>query len=163
MVRKIKEVNTREFISLHSIRSMELVEKTALFRRLSFYALSKINLGKYGSFRETWFIRSWNANLNIGSVHGLQNENLLHELPFPFPLQSKKLCWIALVSLNDEDVFKQEEMHFAHININSLLPKIYEFHYIANITSAFIIGISETKLDEAILLNFIQKLLSLTK
>ena len=41
-------------------------------------------------------------------------------------------------------------MHFIHININSLLPKIDEVRYIANITNASIIGISETKLDEII-------------
>ena len=42
-------------------------------------------------------------------------------------------------------------MQFIHININSLLPKIDEVHYIANKTNASIIGISETKLDETIL------------
>ena len=42
-------------------------------------------------------------------------------------------------------------MHFIHININSLLPKSNEIHYIANITNAPIIGISETKLNETIL------------
>ena len=41
-------------------------------------------------------------------------------------------------------------MHFIHININSLLPKIDEGRYIANIKNASIIGISETKLDETI-------------
>ena len=35
--------------------------------------------------------------------------------------------------------------------VNSLLPKIDEVRYIANITKAYIIGISETKLDETIL------------
>ena len=41
-------------------------------------------------------------------------------------------------------------MHFIHININSLLPKIDEIRYISNITNASIIGISETKIDETI-------------
>ena len=41
-------------------------------------------------------------------------------------------------------------MHFIHININSLLPKIDEVRCIANITNASIIGISEAKLDETI-------------
>ena len=35
--------------------------------------------------------------------------------------------------------------------VNSLLPKIDEVRYIANITKASIIGVSETKLDETIL------------
>ena len=41
-------------------------------------------------------------------------------------------------------------MHCIHINLNSVLPKIDEVRYIANITNASIIGISETKLDETI-------------
>ena len=40
--------------------------------------------------------------------------------------------------------------HFIHININSLLPKTDEVRYIANITNALIVGISETKLEETI-------------
>ena len=42
-------------------------------------------------------------------------------------------------------------MHFIHININTILPKIDEERYNTNITNAFIIRISETKLDETIL------------
>ena len=42
-------------------------------------------------------------------------------------------------------------MHCIHINLNSVLPKIDEVRYIANITNASIIGISETNLDETIL------------
>ena len=42
-------------------------------------------------------------------------------------------------------------MHFIHININSLVLKIDELRYIANITNSSIIGISETKLLETIL------------
>ena len=41
-------------------------------------------------------------------------------------------------------------MHFIHININSLLPKIDKMCCIANITNVNIIRISETKLDETI-------------
>ena len=37
-------------------------------------------------------------------------------------------------------------MHFIHININSLFPKIDEVRYMINITSASIIGISDTKI-----------------
>ena len=55
------------------------------------------------------------------------------------------------MSRSEWNVFKKRGMHFIHININSLLPKIDEVHYIPNITSASIVGISETKLDETIL------------
>ena len=41
-------------------------------------------------------------------------------------------------------------MHFFHININSLLPKIDELKCIANKTNAAIIGITEPKLDHTV-------------
>ena len=42
-------------------------------------------------------------------------------------------------------------MQFIHKNVNSILPKIDEKRYIANITNVYIIGKGETKLDETIL------------
>ena len=41
-------------------------------------------------------------------------------------------------------------MHFLHININSLLPKIDKLKCIANKTKAAIIGITESKLDHTV-------------
>ena len=42
-------------------------------------------------------------------------------------------------------------MHFIHININSLLPKIEEKRLIATTSNASVIGISETKIDDSVL------------
>ena len=42
-------------------------------------------------------------------------------------------------------------MHFIHLNINSILPKIDEIRYIAKLTNATVIGLSETKLDNVVL------------
>ena len=81
-IRNLKEVNTHEFLCLHSIKSMELVEKTELLRRLSVYALSKIHLDRYGSFHKILLTLSWDINLNPGPVHGIQNKKLLHIFPF---------------------------------------------------------------------------------
>ena len=41
-IENLQEVNTDEFLCLHSINFMELVEKTEFIRRLSVHALSKI-------------------------------------------------------------------------------------------------------------------------
>ena len=49
-------------------------------------------------------------------------------------------------------MFKKSAMHFICINANSLFPKMMQCA-IANITNAPVIGISQTKLDENILLN----------
>ena len=47
------------------------------------------------------------------------------------------------------NIFKYRRLHFLHLNINSLLPKKNELRQIAKLTSAAIIGISESKLDDS--------------
>ena len=55
------------------------------------------------------------------------------------------------VLANDKfEVFNWKELHFIHLNINSLLPKIDELRYIAKNSNAAVIGISETKLDNTV-------------
>ena len=64
----------------------------------------------------------------------------------PGPTQQHKLqC------LNKWNIFKSRGLHFIHLNISSLLPKIEELRIIAKSTKAVIIGISESKLDESVL------------
>ena len=53
-------------------------------------------------------------------------------------------CQIARLSWN---VFDKKGLHFLHINVNSLLPKIEEVRFIAKKSKATVIGITETKLD----------------
>ena len=82
-IKNLKKVNTHdEFLWLHLIKSMKLVEKTELLRRFCDYALSKIHFDRYGSFHKILLIFSWDMNLNPGSVHGNQIGNLLHVLLF---------------------------------------------------------------------------------
>ena len=45
------------------------------------------------------------------------------------------------------NIFKKRGMHFIHLSINRLLSKIW---YIAKLTNATVIGLSETKLDKAV-------------
>ena len=42
-------------------------------------------------------------------------------------------------------------LHFIHLNVNSLLPKIEELRNIAKLSNAAVIGISESKLDDSVL------------
>ena len=51
---------------------------------------------------------------------------------------------------NEWDAFKAQGLHFIHININSLLPKIEELRRIAYQSNADVIGISESTLDNSI-------------
>ena len=53
--------------------------------------------------------------------------------------------------MNEWNIFRSRGLHFIHLNINSLLPKIEELRIIAKSTNAVIIGISESKLDESVL------------
>ena len=49
------------------------------------------------------------------------------------------------------NIFKQMSLYILHLNINSLLPKIYEIRFIAKQSNASAIGISESKLDSSFL------------
>ena len=88
---------------------MELVEKAELLRRLSLYALSKIHLDKYGSFRKILLILSWDINLNPG--HGIQNKNLLHVLLFHECIFSEDSFRVNM-SWNEWDVFQKRGMQY---------------------------------------------------
>ena len=59
---------------------MELDDKIELLRRLSFYVLSKINLGRYGLFHKILLVMSWDINLSQGPLDSPQNENVLQIL-----------------------------------------------------------------------------------
>ena len=48
------------------------------------------------------------------------------------------------------DPFNNKGLHFVHLNINSLLPKIDELRTIARDTKAAIIALTESKLDATI-------------
>ena len=49
------------------------------------------------------------------------------------------------------NIFKKKGLHILHLNNNALLPKIDETRFVAKQSNAFIIGISESKLDLSIL------------
>ena len=73
-------------------------------------------------------ITFWYISLNPGPINGSQQYN------------------------NDQWVnFKKRGVHFVHININSLLPKLDELRYITKWSETAIIGISEQKLDDSVL------------
>ena len=53
-------------------------------------------------------------------------------------------------NVNIWETLNKKGLHFLHININSLLPKIDELKCMANETNAAIIGIPESKLDHTV-------------
>ena len=54
------------------------------------------------------------------------------------------------VKTNIWETLNKKGLHFLHININILPPKIHESKCVANKTKAAIIGITESKLDHTV-------------
>ena len=85
------------------------------------------------------------------------HKNYAEELPFfqeEFLEGSQKLDTPIEGSINDIadfGVFDQRGLHFIHLNINSILPKIDELRLIALKSNAAVIGITESKIDESVL------------
>ena len=94
----------------------------------TFYSLSKLKYRNLDPHFHLLIILSDDIRLNPGPTH-----------------QHKIQC------LNEWNIFKSRGLHFIHLIINSLLPKIEELRIIAKSTNTAIIGISESKLDESVL------------
>ena len=62
-----------------------------------------------------------------------------------------QLDLLSVASSDAWNKFENRVMHFIHLNINSILPKTDEICYIAKLTNATVIGLRETKLDNAVL------------
>ena len=59
------------------------------------------------------------------------------------------LSALSVVGSGAWNMFQKRGMHFIHLNINNLQPKIDEIRYVAKLTNATVIGLSETKLDNS--------------
>ena len=94
----------------------------------TFYSVPKLKYRNLNSYFHLLILLSGDISLNSGPTH-----------------QHKLQC------LNEQNLFKSRGLHFIHLNINSLLPKIEELRIIAKSANAVIIGISESKLDESVL------------
>ena len=99
---------------------------------------------------------SGDINLNPGPTTPNRNDILWELLPFHNGSFSTKwmnyqLDPLSVVSSDAWNIFQKRGMHFIHLNINSILPKIDEMRYIAKLTNATVIGLRETKLDNTVL------------
>ena len=54
------------------------------------------------------------------------------------------------MNVNISELLNKKDLHFFHININTLLPKIYGLKCISSKTKAAINGIAESKLDHTV-------------
>ena len=74
-----------------------------------------------------------------------------HNCSFSTERMDYQLHPLSVVGSGAWNIFQKRGMHFIHLNINSLLPKIDEIRYVAKLTNATVIGLSETKLDNTVL------------
>ena len=101
-------------------------------------------------------LQSGDINLNPGPTTPKRNGILWELLPFrncSFSTERMdyQLHLLSVVGSDAWNMFQKRGMHFIHLNINSLLPKIDEIRYVAKLTNATVIGLSETKLDNTVL------------
>ena len=98
--------------------------------QISTVTLSQIKIQNRDKFFKFLFLLSGDVELNPGPVQLEDNSQCLPD---------------------NYHCFKERGLHFVHLNINSILPKIDELRLIAQNTNAAVIGLTETKLDETIL------------
>ena len=113
---------TYEFID-----ACNLLHTSHIHNAFVFFALSKFKYRNKDSFFKLLLLLSGDISLNPGLSHINQSSDN-----------------------NEWDVFNARGLHFIHININSLLPKIEELSRIACQSNGAVIGISESKLDNSI-------------
>ena len=144
----LKEQESGDIFNTDSYLIMQATEKSVTTKFLSYYALSKVHLHKHKSYFRYILLLSGDINLNPRP-----NADTL-----PFSNESFSNDESQIFSGSDDGIlnfekwaaFKKKGLHFAHININSLLPKIHELRYLTKLSNASIAGIGETKLDDFI-------------
>ena len=107
------------FFTYESINTGDNVETLCLHSDLVFFSISKLQYRYSNSYFSLLLLLSGDISLNPGLPHNNQ-----------------------LQTQSEWSVFNSRGLHFIHINVNSLLPKIDELA---------VIGISESKLDDSIL------------
>ena len=116
--------STSETFTYESIDACNLLHTSHIHNAFVFFALSKFKYRNKDSFFKLLLLLSGDISLNPGPSH------------------------INQTSGNNEwDIFKARRLHFIHIDINSLLPKIEQLRRIACLSNAAVNEISESKLD----------------
>ena len=124
----IKAYGQLHLFTYESINTCGTVETLCLHSHFAFFSISKLQHRNSNSYFNLLLLLSSDISLNPGPLHNNQ-----------------------LQPQSEWSVFNSRGLHFIHLNINSLLPKIDELRNIAKLSNAAVIGISESKLDDSIL------------
>ena len=123
-----KLCNCLQFYSPDYIRTRNEPREACLLSQFSILTISKLKvINNSKSFYRLILILSGDISLNPGPDYNHHPSNL-----------------------KEWDKFKMKGLHLLHLNANSNLP-IDELRYIAKLSNAAVVGISETKLDNCIL------------
>ena len=124
----MKTCSELHFFTNESIITCDNVETSCLNSDLVFFSISKLQYRNSNSYFNLLLLLSGDISLNPGPPHNNQ-----------------------LQPQSEWSVFNSRGLHFIHLNINSLLPKIDELRNIAKLSNAAVIGIGESKLDDSVL------------
>ena len=142
----LKSENKEEFLTASTFCTFEIIEKNILQKQLSQDVLSKVHLNKYESHFKSILLLLSDLNLNPGSTTPKRNDIKWELLPFckcSFSTEwmDYQLDPLSVVSNDAWNIFQKRDMHFIHLNVNSLLPKIDEIRYTAKLTNSSAIGL----------------------
>ena len=123
----IKTCSQLHFFTYESTNTCDIVKTSCLHSDLVFFSISKLQYRNSNSYFNILLLLSGDISLNPGPLHNNQ-----------------------LQPQSEWNVFSSKRLHFIHLNVNSLLPKIDELRNIAKLSNAAVIGIRESKLDDSV-------------
>ena len=124
----IRSCSKHEFFTFNYIDTRENnIQSLEIQLTINHFSISNLKYKNLNSFSQLLLL-SGDISLNRGPVH-----------------QGSLQC------SNEWNVFKNRGLHFIHLNINSLLPKIEELRFIEKSTNTAVIGICASKLDASVL------------
>ena len=125
----LKNISTSAFFICESIKASNFASMVCFNRGLN-CCFSRLRYRNNKTYFRLLLLLSWYVSLNQGPINGSQHD------------------------YDQWAVFRKRGLHFVHIS--SRLPKINELRYIAKLSEAAVIGISEKKLDDSVLSSEIQ-------
>ena len=124
----IKICSQLHLFTYGSINTCDNGETSCLHSDVVFFSIFKLQYRNSNSYFNLLLLLSGDISLNPGPPHNNQ-----------------------LQPQSEWSVFNSRRLHFIHLNVNSLLPKIDELRNIAKLSNAAVISISESKLDDSVL------------
>ena len=124
----IKTCSQLQFFTYESINTCDTVETSCWHSDIVLFSISKLQYRNSNSYFSLLLLLSGDIGLNPGPLYNNQ-----------------------IQPQSEWSVFNSRGLHFIHLDVNSLLPKIGELRNIAKLSNAAFIGISESKLDDSVL------------